>query len=573
MELFNNIQALDSIDMSVSELKNIKKALDESSIVAVTDPTGIITAVNDRFCQISKYSREELIGQDHRILNSGIHSKLFFREMWRKIGNGETWHGEICNRTKDNSYYWVQTTIVPFLNDKGKPYQYISIRTDITAQKNIKQMTYIAYHDDLTGLPNRRSLLKELEIEIAEAEKAGRQFALFLLDINRFKNINDGLGHKAGDVFLQEIAGRLIEIDQQGNSFYRLNGDEFVYVLKDIRNLEQVTQNILQVFKSSFLVMGHTFFSSTSIGISLYPDHAQTSSDLLKSADFAMYEAKKKRGNYSVLYQPSINGINNQQLKLETKLHQALLTDSFYLHYQPKVQIETGEIEGMEALLRWHDEELGYVPPDQFIPFAEDCGLIGEIGEWVLRQAGLQVKQWNEQFNLNLRVAVNISPKHLGESDFLPRLKQILLENDINPQFIELEITEMSMVDQNEDLVKRIHEIKAYGMTISVDDFGTGYSSLSYLKGFPVDALKIDRSFIQNIGNEQTGIPMVEAIIKLAHALNMTVVAEGVEEMYELEVLKQFSCEYIQGYLFSKPLSAEEFAEKLFVLQEQAKQL
>lgn len=559
----NKNKALDKLEMSTTELMDIKTALDESAIVAVTNKRGIITSVNDRFCEISKYTREELIGQDHRILNSGHHPKSFFKEMWKTIGNGNTWHGNICNRAKDGSIYWVQTTIVPFLDNKGKPYQYISIRTDITAQMNIKQITHIAYHDDLTGLPNRRNLIKHVECEIKESKKTGNKFALFLLDLNRFKSINDGLGHKVGDMFLVELARRLMAIDTQSESFYRLNGDEFVYILKDLNRLDEMTDRILSIFKESFVFLGYEFYSSVSMGITIFPDHAKNLTDLLRCADSAMYEAKKRKGNTCLLYEENMSGFNDKMLMLETKLHNVIRKDIFELHYQPKINIQTGEMDGMEALIRWNDDELGYVPPDIFIPFAEKCGLIIDIGEWVLRKAALQVKEWNEKYGLNLRVAVNISPNHLAEKSFVTRLKEILDEVQVEPNMLEIEITEMSMMDQNEDLILKIQNIKDMGINISIDDFGTGYSSLSYLKQFPVNALKIDRSFIQNISNEESGMAMVAAIIKLAHALNLEVVAEGVEELKELEILKEHACKYVQGYYFSKPLNVEDFTKKL----------
>lgn len=556
-------KVLENMDLSLSELKNLKAALDESAIVAVTDRRGIITSVNDRFCEISKYYREELIGQDHRILNSGHHPKSFFREMWRTIGSGKTWQGEICNLAKDGSLYWVQTTIVPFLDEKGKPYQYISIRTDITARKNIKKITYIAYHDDLTGLPNRRSLLKRLENEITQNYQNDSKFALFLLDINRFKNINDGLGHKAGDMFLIEIGDRLAAIDIQTESFYRLNGDEFVYVLNDVSKIDEMSAKIMGVFKESFTYNDYEFYSSVSTGISIYPDHGGNATKLLKYADVAMYEAKRYKGNSCLIYNENMSGMNDQGLLLETKLHQALRDNSFELYYQPKINIQTNEMVGMEALIRWNDDELGFVPPIQFIPYAEKCGLISDIGEWVLRNAALQIKQWNEKYGINNRMAVNISPRHLAEVTFTERLQEIINDVQVDPTQLEIEITEMSMMDQNDELIRKIQEIKDMGITISIDDFGTGYSSLSYLKQFPIDSLKIDRSFIQNISNEQSGIAMVAAIISLAHALNLSVVAEGVEEYEELEILKDYSCEYVQGYYFSKPLNATDFTKKI----------
>ncbi|MER2107181.1 MAG: EAL domain-containing protein [Solibacillus sp.] len=563
MQDSQHTQVLETLDFSVQQLQDIKAALDQTAILAVTDQRGAITLVNDHFCEISKYSRAELIGKDHRILNSGYHPKSFFREMWRTIGNGQTWNGEICNRAKDGSLYWVKTTIVPFFNEQGKPYQYISIRTDITAQKNIKKIAHIAYHDDLTGLPNRRSLTKRLENEIKNRERSGEKFAMFFFDVNRFKNINDGLGHKVGDLFLKEIARRLTEIDIQVESFYRMNGDEFVYVLEDVTLVDEMANRVMGVFRESFTFYDYEFFASISLGVSIYPEHGQSVTKLFKTADVAMYTAKEKKGNHYVVYKENMRGTNDRWLLLETKLHKALRNDSFELHYQPKVNIQTNEIEGAEALIRWTDEDLGYMPPDQFIPFAEQVGLISAIGRWVLHTAAKQIKIWADTYGVNYRVAVNISPIHIAEPDFVEQVKSIIEETNISPMMLELEITEMSMVDYNEELTVKIKSLKDMGITIAIDDFGTGYSSLSYLREFPVNSLKIDRTFIQDLTKDSSGEAMVSAIISLAHALNLDVVAEGVEKQEELAILKEKNCEFVQGYFFSKPLSVADFEKKI----------
>ncbi|WP_342443667.1 EAL domain-containing protein [Lysinibacillus sp. FSL K6-0075] len=551
--------SINQMNYSLKELQDIFSAMNSSIIVAITDRTGKITFVNDHFCKISKYTREELVGQDHRLLNSGFHPKSFFREMWKTIGNGDMWNGEVCNRAKDGSLYWVKTTIIPFLDEKGKPYQYIAIRVDITAQKDIKKITHIAYHDELTGLPNRRKLEQRLENEFHQSRRTGEKFALFFIDVNRFKHINDGLGHIIGDMFLVEMSNRLRNIDHTSNSFYRHNSDEFVMILNDVSRIEEMAKEIISVFNESFIVDTYEFYASISIGISIFPDHANSVEELLKNADIAMYAAKSTRGNQYRLYRDNMDEANDKWLLLETKLHQALKQDRLELHYQPKIDLKTDSVIGMEALLRWYDPELGHIPPDRFIPFAEDCGLINDIGVWVLRKACAQARLWNESHELSLRVAVNISPIHISIGGFVDMVRGVIAETGIDPNLLEIEITEMSMLDYTEDLIDTIKQLRALGITISLDDFGTGYSSLNYLKKFPVDVLKIDRAFVRDIVPEKSGIAMISAMISLAHALNLQVVAEGVEEEAELNVLREHGCEYVQGYYFSKPLSVGEF--------------
>lgn len=551
--------SVNQMNYSLKELQDIFSAMNSSIIVAITDRTGKITFVNDHFCKISKYTREELVGQDHRLLNSGFHPKSFFREMWKTIGNGDMWNGEVCNRAKDGSLYWVKTTIFPFLDERGKPYQYIAIRVDITAQKDIKKITHIAYHDELTGLPNRRKLEQRLENEFHQSRRTGEKFALFFIDVNRFKHINDGLGHIIGDMFLVEMSNRLRNIDHTSNSFYRHNSDEFVMILNDVNRIDEMAKEIIGVFHESFIVDTYEFYASISIGISVFPDHANSVEELLKNADIAMYAAKSTRGNQYRLYRDNMEEANDKWLLLETKLHQALKQDRLELHYQPKIDLKTDSVIGMEALLRWYDPELGHIPPDRFIPFAEDCGLINDIGVWVLRKACAQARQWNESHDLSLRVAVNISPIHISTGGFVDMVRSVIAETGIDPNLLEIEITEMSMLDYTEDLIDTIKQLRELGITISLDDFGTGYSSLNYLKKFPVDVLKIDRAFVRDIVPEKSGIAMISAMISLAHALNLQVVAEGVEEEAELNVLREHGCEYVQGYYFSKPLSVGDF--------------
>ncbi|CEA05185.1 Cyclic di-GMP phosphodiesterase Gmr [Metalysinibacillus saudimassiliensis] len=553
------LKDLDNGDYTMEEVQNIISALNFSVIVAITNPQGKITFVNQHFCDITKYTKEELIGQDHRILNSGYHPKSFFKEMWRTIGSGKTWKGDVCNRAKDGSLYWVKTTVVPFLNEKGKPYQYVAIRTDITAQKDIKKVTELAYRDELTNLPNRRRLNNTMNDYINQLTP----FAVIFIDVNRFRNINDGLGHVVGDLFLKEMATRLASLNTAEEMFFRYNSDEFIFITKDVAHVDRAARRIIGLFDESFLIDDFEFYASISIGISIFTEDAHDSEQLLKNADTALLSAKQshKISDYQV-YKPNLNREHNKWLMMETKLHNAIKLDKLALHYQPKINITNDTLVGMEALLRWHDEDLGEVYPDTFIPFAEECGLIGDIGVWVLDKATRQVRAWNEKYGTSLHVAVNISPMHLTQENFVASVQATIDEVGLRPQELEIEITEMTMLDYTEDLIQTITSLRELGIAISIDDFGTGYSSLSYLKKFPIDALKIDRAFVQDIISEPSGIAMTAAIISLAHALGLYVVAEGVEEPEELAVLERHGCEFVQGYYFSRPLPAAEF-EKL----------
>ncbi|MEG0472093.1 MAG: EAL domain-containing protein [Solibacillus sp.] len=551
------------VDYTLEELKDIKYALDQSTIVAITDKSGTITFVNDHFCEVSKYSREELIGKNHRLLNSGFHPKSFFRDMWQTISSGNTWNGEICNRTKDNQLYWVQTTIVPFLNAEGKPYQYIAIRVDITTQKSIKKIQHMAYHDELTNLPNRRQFNQYFE-ERLRKENIGK-FGILYMDIDDFKKINDSFGHSVGDLFLVEFATRIRSLVGDGITFYRLHGDEFVIHIDYEKENEvfHLAQAVTDLLSEVFLIEGYEFYVNISIGISLFPSDGSAVEQLLKKADMAMLAAKGVAGCRYLLYESSMDKNYEQLHVLENKLRKKLIKNDFELYYQPKIHVNTGELVGMEALIRWFDPELGYISPDKFIPLAEERGLIGLIGEWTLISACLQIEKWNQQFNTQLRVAVNISATHFSQPSFVQRIHQILEETGVNPNNLELEITENSMLNHTEASITALQQLKELGITIAFDDFGTGYSSFSYLKQFPIDAIKIDQSFIRNLDREKDSVAIVSVMNQLGQALGLEVIVEGVETVEELDILKKLNFKIIQGYYYSKPLPVDDFTKKM----------
>lgn len=552
-----------NVDYTFEELKDIKYALDQSAIVAITDKSGTITFVNDHFCEVSKYPREELIGQNHRLLNSGFHPKSFFREMWKTIGSGNIWTGEICNRTKDNQLYWVQTTIVPFINEQGKPYQYIAIRVDITAQKKMQKIQHMAYHDELTNLPNRRQFNNDLETRKKEINNG--KFGVLFMDIDDFKKINDSFGHAVGDLFLVEFANRLRSIMKKGINIYRLHGDEFV-IQTDYEQENEVytiAQSITKLLKDAFIIQGYEFYVNISIGISLFPLDGHSVEELLKKADMAMLSAKGLTGCSYLLYKDDMDKNHKEILLLENKLRKTITQNAFELYYQPKYLAKTEEIVGMEALIRWFDPKLGYIPPNQFISLAEERGLISLIGEWTLTTACLQIAKWNQNFNTNLRVAVNISATHFSQPSFIHRVREIIHETGVNPTNLELEITENTMMHHTEKSIIALEQLKEMGITIAIDDFGTGYSSISYLKQFPINAIKIDQSFVRNLDRDENSIAIVSVMNQLGQALGLEVVVEGVETAEELLILNNLNCKIIQGYYYSKPLSVEDLTEKM----------
>ncbi|MDP3268991.1 MAG: PAS domain S-box protein [Legionella sp.] len=557
---------------SLDELKYQKFALDKHAIVAITDVQGRITYANEKFCEISGYSQNELIGQDHAILNSGYHPKGFFKKMYQIVSRGKAWHSEVCNRAKDGHLYWVDTTIAPFIGENGKPESYISIRTDITQGKMAEEKsTYLALYDSLTGLPNRRLLQDRLKQALTTSERTRKKGALLFLDLDHFKVLNDTLGHDIGDLLLKQVAERLNSVVREGDTVARLGGDEFVVILEDLSEegvaagsqAKAIGKKILSTLNKSYQLNTHNHLITPSIGITLFDGHVVAADDLLKQADIAMYQAKKTGRNAVSFFDPEMQSAIYERVEMESELRKALVNQQFHLYYQLQVDAKSSPI-GVEALLRWIHPSLGIVSPSNFIPIAEESGLILDIGKWVLDSACAQLKLWEgDTFKNHLTMSINVSVKQLRQKNFISLVQTCLKKHAINPTRLKLELTESMLLDRIDDTIDTMNILKNIGVRCSLDDFGTGYSSLQYLKRLPLYQLKIDRSFVRDIAVDSNDQAIIRTIIAMAHTLNLNVIAEGVETILQKNLLEVNGCLHYQGYLFGKPIPIDELTALL----------
>lgn len=529
--------------------------------VVITDPSGRILNVNQAFACVTGYSRDEVIGKTPAILNSGRQNKPFYETMWKDLLEKGHWEDEIWNRRKNGEAYLEWLSISAIKNENTETTHYVAIFSDITqARENEQRLHQLAYHDPLTRLPNRALFQDRLQQVIAHADRHKSMAALIFLDLDRFKNINDTLGHKAGDVLLSETANRLTGCMRGSDTVARLGGDEFTVILPGINNVAsvaQMAQKIIEAISIPFTLEGQDVFVTTSIGISLYPLNGKTVDTLSKTADIAMYQAKALGRNNFQFFRDSSDGGIAALFTLENHLRRALDRNELVVHYQPQVDIEAGKITGMEALLRWQHSQRGEIMPDEFIPLAEESGLIIPIGEWVLRQACIQNKAWQDAGLPPIRMAVNISALQLKQKNFAEIVAMVLDETGLDPNWLELELTESVVMQNAEEAIKQLNQLKSIGVWLSIDDFGTGYSSLSYLKRLPIDTVKIDKSFIHNVTSNEDDASISEAIIALANSLHLKVIAEGVENSDQLYFLREHHCCDAQGFFFSRPLHPE----------------
>ncbi|KAA0965179.1 EAL domain-containing protein [Sporosarcina sp. ANT_H38] len=665
---------------TLEDFRTIENALNQSSIVAITNSRGIITYVNEKFCELSKYSADELIGKSHRVVNSGYHPKSFFKEMWRTIERGGIWKGDVKNRAKDGVEYWVNTTIVPYLDDKGDPYQYIVIRTDITDRKEaeealqialkndfsqtvrnlqnavfkyrnddngeivftliegklteklgitteniskkalaypfseeeIKQFNFflkeglqgkeihfelnlfqyafivyispifennevievvgtvsdiserkeaeklvehMAYYDYLTALPNRRFFQQKVNETIKQSQVEDATFGIMFIDLDCFKQVNDKMGHAIGDQLLITVGERLKNCSPKVDIVARHGGDEFVILLHSAQpsELEAVATKIIGELSQPFVFGELDVFTSSSIGISRFPEDGYDYDTLIRNADSAMYSAKENGKNTYCLFDKEVKNNICDHKTLVLGLQEALQKDQFVLHYQPQMNLKTGKLIGVEALIRWQHPSEGIISPLHFIPTAEETGLIVQIGKWVLETACAQAKEWQNDSYSPVRMNVNVSFLQFIHPSFVAQVSETLTKTGLKPEYLNLEITESATIDVNHSQVI-LQQLREMGINISIDDFGTGYSSLSYLNKFPITHLKIDQVFVQELNTSTSNRAIVKTIVDLAKSLDLNIIAEGVETVEQELFLQELHCDEVQGYFYSKPL-------------------
>ncbi len=534
--------------------------------IMIADAEGRIKMVNNAFTRITGYSPEEVIGENPSLLSSGRHSETFYEEMWHELLISGYWSGEIWNRRKDGNVYPEWLSISAINDSSGMAKEFVAVFSDITQRKKDEaHIRHQAYYDALTQLPNRALLADRLEVAIVTADRDNQKIALLFVDLDRFKNVNDTLGHEFGDDLLLQVAERLISCVRESDTVARFGGDEFVILLHNIssdRDAALIAEKLIKTISDPFELSGREIFIGASIGIALHPGDSETADALLRNADLAMYRAKQTGRNRFQFFTSALQETANTMMEMEQDLRIAMEQSQLEIYYQPLVLGSSGRITGVEALLRWHHPRLGMVSPDTFIPLAEDTGLIGPIGLWVLETACSQLTLWNSEGH-HLYLSVNISGRQRDLGLDATQLSSILDKTGFKPDQLVLEITEGLLLDYSDDTIVWLQAFKDIGVHLAIDDFGTGYSSLSYLKRFPIDTLKIDREFVRDLTQDSEDALLVEAIISMAKSLKLRLIAEGVETEEQRQLLNELGCQYQQGYLFARPLPANELKQWL----------
>ncbi len=531
--------------------------------IMVCDKNKHITLINDAFTKITGYSAEDAINQNPKLLSSGKQSKAFYLSMWAEINKKGRWQGEIWNRRKNGSEYpeWLTITVLHSGNKRDVT-NYIGVFSDISKHKEDEEnIRYLAHFDALTGLPNRTLLKDRIDQAINAAQRERDSLAILFFDLDRFKNVNDSLGHQVGDLMLAEVASRLELIIRKKDSAARLGGDEFVVLLPETSSdgAAILAKKIIDSISVPFLFQNNKLSITLSLGIAMYPEDGDNVQSLLQAADTAMYRAKDSGRNQFQFYTIELFKRTKRRLEIDNALRGAIDRQELRLYYQPQIDLLSGKLIGCEALLRWEHGELGKVSPAEFIPIAESSGQILSIDHWVFHEAIRQMAIWKEKGMLDFIVAVNLSAIQFHHQDLLVMVQDALAKQNLPAHYLELEMTEGLMIDDVELMIKVIESLHRAGIKLSIDDFGTGYSSLSYLKRFKIDKLKIDQSFVRDINSDPDDAAIVITIIRLAESLGLKTIAEGVETLEQQQFLHDNGCNEVQGYFYSQPIPADEF--------------
>jgi len=567
--LQNNIRTHEATEIMMSKLNSA--VTNSGASIVITNKQGAIEYVNQKFCNITGYIHHEVIDQPISILSPEADPCKKEPCILDSVVLQESWEGEVLCAKKDKSEFWNAITVSAVYDKYKNITNYVLSAVDITALKEAnKKMEHLALFDALTGLANRRLFIDRLHQSILNARRHNTITALFFLDLDQFKRINDTLGHHAGDQLLLTVAERLTSCVRNQDTVARIGGDEFTILLNNVTDTDKIAsiaQNILTSLKEPIRLGKHEVIISTSIGVTLAPTDSYCSETLMKNADLALYMAKENGRDGYYFFTEDLNIRANNLLETENELRQAIKNDEFHLHYQPQVNLKTGEVTSVEALIRWEHPVKGDIPPSEFISIAEETGLIVQIGEWVLRNACIEVQNLKELTGKDLRVAVNLSPRQFDDPKLVSIVSSALQNSGLSPERLEIEVTEGMLMNDINVVIDQLNNIKSTGTTITIDDFGSGYSSFSYLKSLPVDILKIDQSFVYDIPEDLNAMEIASAVIAVAHKLNLKVVAEGVENIDQRDFLVINKCDFAQGYFFSKPISAQQL-ERFFIESE-----
>jgi diguanylate cyclase (GGDEF)-like protein/PAS domain S-box-containing protein len=564
--------------LTADNLRKLSQAIEQSPVsVMITDLDGNIEYVNPEFIRVTGYDVDDVIGENPRIISSGETPSYQYKNMWHAITSGRSWSGELYNKKKNGELFWENVTISPIKNEEGESTHYLAIKEDITLRKDYEErLLYQASYDKLTDLPNRSLAYDRLQQAIANAIREKRHIAVIYIDFDHFKNINDTLGHAAGDKFLVMMASRIQDCVRDVDTVARLGGDEFLIMLAEIgserhetdaeyeKSIREKIEYLLKEVSRPCMIEEMEFSVTVSAGVALFPKDGEDPHVLLRNADTAMYRSKRKGRDTYEMFSPEMSDTIFRRVEIDSKLRRALEEEKLTLKYQALMDTETHEIVGAEALIRWEDEELGEISPDVFVPLAEESGLIVEIGEWVIDQACAGIKQLQiENPGRELYIAINLSGRQFRGRGIVGMVSDILQKHNLSGDSLELEITERLLMKDVPEVIVTLNQFKQMDIRLSIDDFGTGYSSLSYLKRFPFDVLKIDQAFVRDIGVDQDDTALCEAIIAMAHSLGLSIIAEGVETKDQYEFLSQRGTETIQGYYISRPVDLDGFRQLL----------